>query len=311
MPSHIKKGKDRVVRGATSLENTPKKRGKTNRLNKGKYAVKGANYAVQSLGKVSKMVGDKAFEYVAPMAEEAYVQGSKMMSEMISNQKVPRVSNNPSWEDLRKGLTTALINIGIINYDDEVPTPIYFQSVERFLDIHKRVMINKGDINIKTKVLEGIHPGNKSDSTPVIMEEFFKKGITQDSIIKTLELLFQDILLPDSDMDLEPEPEPGEGFRLAKEQTMKKQKKSQIINLAKGIEILLGTSDPKGYYKDLIKQKFEELNSLITNDNELKVLKNLVKKYPELKDLMEIKGRKKKKTRRRKKKKQTKRRKKK
>tara|TARA_A100001015_G_scaffold148400_1_gene164589 strand:+ start:1575 stop:2513 length:939 start_codon:yes stop_codon:yes gene_type:complete len=312
MPSRKKKGKERVMSSATSLANTPKKRGKTSRLNKGKYAVQGAKYAFENLGKVSKTIGNKAFEYVAPMAEEAYVQGSKMMSEMISNQKVPRVSNNPSWEDLRKGLTTALINIGIINHDEEVPTPIYFQSVERFLDIHKGVMINKGDINIKTKVLEGIHPGNKGDSTPVIMKEYFEKGITHDSIIKTLELVFQDILLPVSDMDLEPEPEPGEGFRLAKEQTMKKQKKSQILNLAKGIEILLGASDPQGYYKDLIKQKFEELNSLITNDNELKVLNNLVKKYPELKDLMGIQGRKKKKTmRRKKKKKQTKRRKKK
>ena len=48
-------------------------------------------------------MGDKAYEYVAPMAEEAYEQGSKMMGEMIRNQMVyMMLDNNQSWEDLRR-----------------------------------------------------------------------------------------------------------------------------------------------------------------------------------------------------------------
>ena len=302
MPSR-KKGKDRAMSSDTSLANTPMKRGRKSKLDRGKPL----REMMGHLGTFSKTMGNKAFEYVSPMAEEAYVQGSKMMSEMISNQKVPRVSNNPSWEDLRKGLTVALRNIGIINHDEEVPTPIYFQSVERFLNIHRGIMINKGDINIKNKVFEGIHPGNKGDSTPVIMQEFFKKGITHDSIIKTLEYVFQDILLPDSDMDLEPEPEPGEGFRLAKEQTMKKQKEAKILSLKKTIEALMlfPEEERKKYYDSLISQCYKEIEKLITTEKEMKLFTELNKKYPELKG-----ANKKKKTRRRKKK-QTKRKKKK
>ena len=35
------------------------------------------------------------------LINSVYEQGSKMMGEMIRNQMVPRVDNNPSWEDLR------------------------------------------------------------------------------------------------------------------------------------------------------------------------------------------------------------------
>ena len=321
MPSHKrpKKSRDRAVRsltsnamtGATSLANKtiyrPMNIDETKRLNKGKYAVKGSKYAFENLGKVSKMMGDKAYEYVAPMAEEAYEQGSKMMGEMIRNQMVPRVDNNPSWEDLRMGLTVALRNIGIINHDEEVPTPIYFQSVQKFLDIHK-IKINKEDINIKTKALEGIHPGNTGDDRSGIMKEYFKNGITHDSIIKALEYVFQDILFPrDVDFEPEPEQEPGEGFRLAKEQTMKKQKTAKILSLKKGIEalMLVPEKERKKYYDPLISQYYKEIEGLITTEKEIKLLDELNKKYPELKG-----SKKKKKTRRRKKKK-TKRRKKK
>lgn len=303
MPSHKrpKKSRDRAVRKMT--------RGKTRRLNKGKYAVEGAKYAFENLGKVSKIMGDKAYEYVAPMAEEAYEQGSKMMGEMIRNQIVPRVDNNPSWEDLRRGLTVALRNIGIINHDEEVETPIYFQSVQKFLDIHKNININKEDINIQTKVYEGIHPRNSGDPKLNIIKGYFENGITHDSIIKTLELAFHDILLS-SDVDFEPEPEqdPGEGFRLAKEQTMKKQKEAKILSLKRTIEALMLSPEEerKKYYDSLISQCYKEIERLITTEKEIKILDELNKKYPELKG-----SKKKKKTRKKKKRKQTKRKKKK
>ena len=315
MPSHRrrpKKSRDKAVRsltsnamtGATSLANKtiyrPMNISKTERINKGKYAVEGAKYAFENLGKVSKIMGDKAYEYVAPMAEEAYEQGSKMMGEMIRNQMVPRVDNNPSWEDLRRGLTVALRNIGIINHDEEVPTPIYFQSVQKFLDIHK-IKINKGDINIKTKTFEGIHPGNTGDATPGIMKRYFENGIKQDSIINALEYVFQDILFPrDVDFEPEPEQEPGEGFRLAKEQTMKKQKEAKILSLKRTIETLMLSPEEerKKYYDSLISQCYKEIERLITTEKEIKLFAELNKEYPELKG-----SKKKKKTRRRKKKK--------
>lgn len=321
MPSRRrpKKSRDKAVRsltsnamtGATSLANKtiyrPVKRGKTERLKKGKYVVEGAKYAFENLGNVSKIIGDKAYEYVAPMVGEAYEQGSKMMDEMIRNQMVPRVDNNPSWEDLRRGLTVALRNIGIINHDEEVPTPIYFQSVQKFLDFHK-IKINKEDINIKTKAIEGIHPGNTGDATPAIMKEYFENGITHDSIINALEYVFQDILIS-SDVDFEPEPEqePGEGFQLAKEQTMKKQKEAKILSLKNGIEalMLVPEKERKKYYDSLISQYYKEIRELIQTEKEKGLFNELNKKYPELK------GSKKKKKTRHRKKKQTRRRKKK
>ena len=162
-------------------------------------------------------------------------------------------------------------------------------------------MINKNHIQRVKASFKSMHPDNVTDSTPELMVNIFTNVITRDSLVSAFELGFQKVILPDSDMDIESES--GEGFKMAREKTMEKRKKAQIVNLASGIKRLLGTNDPLGYYREQIKQKFEKLNSLITNDDELKVLQVLVKEHPELKNLMLPYGRQKKKTKRRKKKK--------
>ena len=174
------------------------------------------------------------------------------------------------------------------------------------------IKINKDHINRVEMSFRSMPSAMLGDHTPDTMGEYFGKGITHKAIISALNYGFHEILVDDLDIDPESQSTPGKGFQAAREKTAKQQKMAKIINLSRGIRILLGTDDKLGHYKDTIEEKFKELQGLITTDQELEVLKMLVKNYPELKDLMEIQSRKKKKTRRRKKKKkQTKRRKKK
>ena len=275
------------------------KRRTPKRINKGKYLVDGA----QRLGAATYDLGSAAFEAVG-----------QSLAEMISKQRVPRVPNNPSWEDLKDGLTEGLRNLGLLNDDDTIYPTIYFQSVERFLATHKNIKINRDHINRVERSFRGM-PGMAGDATPGIMKDIFKNGITQTSIIKALEYAFQDVLIDDMGIEPEPEPEPGQGFQEARENTAKKQKMAKIVNLSRGIEMLLTKinseskqdkmTPPEIYDIQMkkesdiqdLKNSFKELTSLITTDQELKVLKILVKKYPQLNSMVagDLKKKKKKK----------------
>tara|TARA_B100000123_G_C25728888_1_gene428264 strand:+ start:415 stop:1308 length:894 start_codon:yes stop_codon:yes gene_type:complete len=284
-----KKMKDKIT---STIRKKPRRR-----INRGKAVVSIAN----RIGNVGKTLGTKAYNKSIPMIRDTTKYIGQSVSNMIDEQRVPRVPNNGAWEDLRKGFSEGLVNIGILDYEETIPTPVYFQSVKRFLEMNKDIIINKNHIQRVKGSFKSMHPDNITDSTPETMKNIFENGITQDNLVSAFELGFQKVILPDSDMDIESES--GEGFKMALEKTMKKNNKSKIVNLAISIKKLLGTNDPLGYYKEPIKQKFEKLNSLITNDDELKVLQVLVEEHPELKDLMIPYGRKKKKTKRRKKKK--------
>lgn len=245
---------------------------KPKRINKGKYLVDGAQRLGAATYDLGYDLGSAAFEAVG-----------QSLAEMIEKQRVPRVPNNPSWVGLKDGLTEGLRNLGLLNDDDTIYPTIYFQSVERFLATHKNIKINRDHINRVERSFRGM-PGMAGDATPGIMKDIFKNGITRDSIIKALEYAFQDVLI--DDMGIEPEPEPGQGFQEARENTAKKQKMAKIVNLSRGIEILLGTPDKLGHYKPLIADKFKELDDLIITNEELKVLKTLVKKYPQLNSMV-------------------------
>tara|TARA_B100000900_G_scaffold299353_1_gene257947 strand:- start:9693 stop:10592 length:900 start_codon:yes stop_codon:yes gene_type:complete len=284
-----KKTKDKIT---STIRKKPRRR-----INRGKAVVSMAN----RIGNVGKTFGTKAYNTSIPMIRDTAKSIGQSVSNMIDEQRVPRVPNNGAWEDLRKGFSEGLVNVGILDYGETIPTPVYFQSVKRFLEMNKDIMINKNHIQRVKGSFKSMHPDNITDSTPETMKDIFTNGITRDNLVSAFELGFQKVILPDSDMDIESES--GEGFQMARDKTMEKLKKAQIVNLASGIKRLLGTNDPLGYYKEQIKQKFEKLNSLITNDDELKVLQVLVKEHPELKDLMLPYGRQKKKTKRRKKKK--------
>lgn len=287
-----------MASGATSVANSTinkqMRKPRHRKLDRGK-ALRSMASGVGSIGKsVSQSVGSMLYETGMPMIEEA----SKSAGQFMRSQRVPRVANNPSWEDLRRALSEGLINVGILDHGEEIPTPIYFQSVQKFLDTHKDVIINKGHIKRVNKTFKGLHPDNTGDATPQIMKETFKNGITHDSILSSLEYGFQSVLFPDMNEEQMSVSSsvPGQGFQKAKEKTSAHNKYKQVVSLASGIEILLGSDDKDKYYKSLAHERFKKLDGLITTEKELKVLQRLVKKYPELNPLAARKKKRKKKS---------------
>jgi hypothetical protein len=273
--------KDNNGKESRGIKKPKRRTRRPNRLNRGAVASRWA----QKFGEATYGLGSAAFERARPMVAEVGKSVGQSVSKMISEQRVPRSSDNPSWVDLKGGLTEGLRNLGLLNEDDTISPTIYFQSVERFLATHKNIKINRDHINELTGSFRGM-PGMPGDVTREIMEEIFKNGITQDSIIEALEYGFQDVLIDGMGIEPEPEPEPGQGFEKARENTEKKQRMAKIVNLSRRIEILLGTDDKLGHYEPLIASKFKELDDLIITNEELKVLKNLVKKYPQLNSMV-------------------------
>ena len=285
---------------------------KGNRLDRGKAA----RAMASSVASGMSSVGKAAYDMGKPMALSAAESVSKFMIENI----VPTVPNNGNWVDLKDGLEKGLINLELLDDDDTIDPAIYFQSVEKFLDTHKGVEINREHIKTVEMSFRNMPSLMLGDHTPAVMREYFGNGITRKSIIEALNYGFHGILVDDLDMDSEPEPElePGEGF---KQTTEKKKTESsdranilRITKLINGIELLMGVpkEQREKYYDSLILQYYKEIESLIKTDEELQMYNALNKTYPKLKELIETKGRQKKRTKhKKKKKKQTKRKKKK
>ena len=316
-----------VARGASSIaKNTlgmPMKRPrKGNRLGRDKalrsMASSVASSVASGMSSVASgmsSVGQAAMPLAGSMAESV----GQSVSKFVSDQMVPRVPNNPSWVNLKDGLEKGLIKLGLLDEDGEINPAIYFQSVERFLDIHKKTKINKDHINRVEMSFRSMPTAMLGDHTPETMGEYFGNGITRESIIKALNYGFHEILVDDLDMDLEPEPElePGEGFKQTiEEKKTESSNRANVLRINKlknGIELLmvLPEKEREKYYDSLILQYYKEIESLIKTDEGLKIYNELNKKY-KLKELIETKGRQKKRTKhKKKKKKQTKRRKKK
>lgn len=277
------------MRGATSVANSTinrrvrKPRPSLRRnLNRGDALVS----MMGSMGSGMGVVGKAAYDTSMPMIKGAAESVGQSVSKFVSGKRVPTVHNNPAWVDLKAGLTKGLINLGLLEDDDPIDPAIYFQSVEAFLDTHKGVMINLDDIRGVTRKLKAMDLDDDGDTRTAIMQNIFEGGIKQDSIIAALEYEFRKKIIPsDSDMDLSMS-SPGKGFQGARDKTAKKQKMAKIVNLARGIEIMLGTDDKLGHYKSIIEESFKELTGLIITDEEFKVLQKLVKKYPQLNSLM-------------------------
>tara|TARA_Y100000389_G_scaffold196320_1_gene229077 strand:+ start:1156 stop:2217 length:1062 start_codon:yes stop_codon:yes gene_type:complete len=298
-----------AMSGATSIANSAinrdAKRSRTRRIKKGEALSSMASSMASGMSHVGKM----AYDTGMPLARSMAGSVGQSVSKFVSDQRVPRVPNNGVWVDLRHGLITGLINLGIIESDSELPTNVYFQSVERFLDTYKDIMISPHDIKRVTAKLKSMDSDDDGDTRTAIIQDIFKGGITHDTIISALEYEFRNKINSYDDMGIEPEPEPepGQGFQGAREKTAKKQKMTKILDLSREIEKLLKkiNSESKSKYekgltpaeiydikmkkesdKQDLKDFFKELQDLITMDKELKVLQELVKKYPQLNSMM-------------------------
>lgn len=274
-----------AMSGATSIANSTINRGmrrpRSKKINRGDALFS----MMSSMGSGMSSVGQAAYSSAMPLASSMAESVGKSVSKFASEYRVPTVPNNPSWVNLKDGLEKGLINLGLLD-DGEIDPAIYFQSVERFLDIHKNTKINKDHINRVEMSFRSMPTAMLGDHTPETMGEYFGKGITHEAIISALNYGFHEILVDDLDIDPESQSTPGKGFQAAREKTAKKQKMTKILDLSRGIEILLGTDDKLGHYKSTIEENFKELQDLITMDEELKVLQRLVKKYPQLNSMM-------------------------
>tara|TARA_B100002019_G_scaffold33299_1_gene27282 strand:+ start:4288 stop:5295 length:1008 start_codon:yes stop_codon:yes gene_type:complete len=292
-----------VARGASSASKKtlgkPMKRPRRgNRLDRSKALRSMASSMVSGMSSVGK----SAYDMGMPMIEEA----GRSISKAISEQKVPRVPNNGAWVDLRHGLITGLTNLGIIESDRELPTTIYFQSVEKFLENHSDIMFNADDIRSVTAKVRAMDPDDDGDKRTTKMLTIFKNGITHDSIIAVLEYEFRKQIKSSDDMEIEPEPEPGQGFQYAKEKTAIRENYMRIVSLGKSIEIMINRmmnlkKDSAEYQRlqATVNQKYETLKGFVTTDQEIQVLANIDKMLHELSS----KEAKKKKSKRRKRKK--------
>lgn len=257
-----------VKSGATSIANSTinrkMKRGRrANKLDRTKALRSMIGSMASGMGSVGKM----AYDTSMPMIAEAGRSVGKSVSKAIREYEVPRVPNNGAWVDLRYGLITGLTNLGVIESDSELPTTIYFQSVEKFLDTHNDVKIIPSDIRNVTTKLKNMDPDDEGDVRTEKMEGIFKKGITHDSIIAALEYEFRKKINSSDDMGIEPEPEPGQGFQSAKEKTSIHNKYNKIVALGKSIETLI---NGRNTYKPN-RPEYKQLQSAI--DDQYKILK--------------------------------------
>lgn len=308
----VKGKRDKAVRsmtssmasGATSVANSTinkkMRKSRSKKINRGSAIVSMASSMGSEMGSmgmsIGKSLGRSAYDTGMPMIKEAASSMRKSVSKFASEQRIPRVMNNPSWEDLRRALSKGLINIGILDKGETIPTSIYFQSVENFLDTHKGKLINKEKIRRVKATFRGIHPDNTGDATPQIMKDIFKDGITHDSLMSVLEYGFQADLSHNMDEQIpEQSSVPGHGFKKAKEKTSANNKYREVISLAAGIEIFMESDDKDKYYGGVAHKRFKKLEGLVTTEEELTILQKLIEKYPELDSLAATKKKRRKK----------------
>ena len=257
-----------VKSGATSIANsTINRKMKRGRRGNKLERSKALRSMMGSMASGMSSVGKMAYDTSMPIIEEAGRSVGKSVSKFVSENRVPRLSNNSAWTDLKGGLTEGLRNIGLLEDDGNISPAIYFQSVEKFLDTHKDVQITPSDIRNVTTKLKNMDPDDEGDIRTEKMEGIFKKGITHDSIIAALEYEFRKKINSSDDMDIEPEPEPGQGFQSAKEKTSIRNKYNKIVALGQSIETLI---NGRNTYKPN-RPEYKQLQSAI--DDQYKILK--------------------------------------
>jgi len=182
---------------------------RTKRLDRGKAL----RMMTKSAYEFGKPIVNKAYEVGKPMVRSTmsnmYDRSSKYIKDLLEENRVPRVTNNPSWVNLRSALNEKLFEIG----HDEIDIGLYMRSVEAFLDKYKGISFSKVDIRQAGHTLKGKDVGSALET---YMKTALKKGVTVKTMIEIFEYLFSHKLTPEEEEDTEMS-ESDQGFPDVKE----------------------------------------------------------------------------------------------
>ena len=176
----------------------------------------------KSAYKIAKPLVTGAYKASEPMIRstmsDMYNRGSKYAKDFLEGKRVPKVSNNPSWVDLKKPLDEKLHDLG----HGEIDISIYMRGVEAFLNKYKDISFSKAEIKQAKYTVMGKDIGSAMEQ---YVETAVKKGITVKTMIEIFEYLFSHKLSPDDDTEIDEDESDG-GFTEVKEkkrlETLKK-----------------------------------------------------------------------------------------
>jgi hypothetical protein len=184
---------------------------RTKRLDRGK-ALREMTKSAYEFG---KPFVKKAYEVSKPFVQNKmrnmYTRSLKYGQDLGESYRVPRVTNNPSWVDLRKSLNKKLFEMGVT--DKEIDIGIYLRGVEAFLKKYEGISFSPKDIKQAGHTLMGKDVGSAMEK---YIETALKKGITVKTMIEIFEYLFSHKLSPEDDTEIEMD-ESREGFSEVKE----------------------------------------------------------------------------------------------
>jgi hypothetical protein len=156
----------------------------------------------KSVYEFGKPFVEKAYEVGKPMVQnkmrDIYTRSLKYGQDLGESYRVPKVTNNPSWVDLRKSLNEKVFEMGVT--DKEIDIGVYLRGVEAFLKKYESISFSKAEIKQAGHTLMGKDIGSAMEN---YMETSLKKGITVKTMIEILEYLFSHKLSPGDDTEIE------------------------------------------------------------------------------------------------------------
>jgi hypothetical protein len=204
---------------------------RTKRLDRGK-ALREMTRSAYEFG---KPFVEKAYEVGKPLVQDKmrdmYTRGLKYGQDLGESYRVPKVTNNPSWVDLRKSLNEKVFEMGVT--DKEIDIGIYLRGVEAFLKKYKGISFSKAEIKQAGHTLMGKDIGSAMEK---YMETALKKGITEKTIIEIFEYLFNHKISPESDTEIEMDAS-DQGFSEVKENKRLEALKKKMRGLERKADI--------------------------------------------------------------------------
>jgi hypothetical protein len=178
----------------------------------------------------------KAYEVGKPLVQDKmrdmYTRGLKYGQDLGESYRVPKVTNNPSWVDLRKSLNEKLYEMGVT--DKEIDIGVYLRGVEAFLKKYEGISFSSKEIKQAGHTLMGKDVGSAMEN---YMETALKKGINVKTMIEIFEYLFNHKISPESDTEIEMD-DSDQGFPEVKE----KKRLEALKKKMRGLEMKADTT---------------------------------------------------------------------